>query len=249
METIVYQNRDEVESLKKIVDNNRQISDLLMENMKIRRDFYRRNIGKELNKIYRKENLINLPATPISRTGDISSYYKWNFTIKNYQLRKNLSCLMQYDEYLNNQKSLFNIYGTIEKIMLFYMQCNLVIVVEALVRTIADRYSDNCKVCKKQKQCNKLLNKNYRNGNLYKLIEKLQEFNLLTLNIEDMKILDETIKLRNKLHIRDMVVTASCNWDITEHHYNKIKECLVKINDSLINFDKRDNGCESKNNQ
>ncbi len=249
MKTIVYQNRDEVESLKKIVDNNRQISDLLMENMKICRDFYRRNNGKELNKIYRKENLINLPATPISRTGDISSYYKWNFTIKNYQLRKNLSCLMQYDEYLNNQKSLFNIYGTVEKIMLFYMQCNLVIVVEALVRTIADRYSDNCKVCQKRKQCKKLLNKNYRNGNLYKLIEKLQEFNILTLNIEEMKILDEAIKLRNKLHIRDMVVTASCNWDITEQHYNKIKECLVKINDSLINFDKRDSRCECKNNQ
>lgn len=240
-----YKNEEESNAIQSIVRNNYQMSELLMQNAKISKDYYLKN-KCDLHKITRKENLINLPATPISKIHDISLYYKWNSTIKNYQLRKNLSCLMQYDDYLTNLRTLFNVYGSVEKIMIFYMQCNIVFVIEALVRTLADEYSQNCIDCPDKKYCKDLINKNLRNGNLYNLIVLLNNKNLLNLNDEKLSTLEKAIKLRNKLHIRDMEVTACLNWDISDKLYRDTKECLNEINLSLIEFNKKTNKCEHK---
>lgn len=219
----------------KIVENNKKISKLLLENEKLYltelNDFERRIYPVDSNKI-------EIPLGYVRKKDDFIESYNIKSITDRYQHQSNIAYLMQYADLKQYLGSRFYLFGQIEKVGIYYDVINLVSILEVVLKELSEKYRNQCKNCnsKTSKMCNLRINTK-TNGNLKLLLNALNDLQIINLQEQDLKNLQDLIDLRNKVHLRLMESTLYNNEQLCTENYNMYMISFKKMMQS-INLDK-----------
>lgn len=220
----------EEKALEKLIYNNKEISRLLAENEKILR-----NSGFQppiQNYAMDKNDRIRIPSGYIRTSGTFWQKYHLSKIVKSRNTRNNISYALQLSDFYNFLINRFNIWGSIETMLLKQAFVNVVSIIEALILECANNINDYCQKCKKIGKCQNNLNKRDRE-NMKNALDKLYHLGIIGLTSDEYTELIELYDLRNKIHIRLNAQNEFLDNKYNQELYNKAIWLLQKVDEQI----------------
>lgn len=216
---------------KKFIENNKRISELLIENESILKDEgFKPPI---INYSVANDERIKIPYGYIRKADEFNKEYSLENIVKDKNVRKNISYALQLSDYYNFLLNRFNIWGSIRTLLYKQAFINIVSIIEALMLESANRINSFCKECERIGRCKNNISKHDRN-NMKHAVEKLFNLKILTLTEQDKERLIQLYDYRNKVHIRlnaqNEFLDNKYNMDL----YNEAIKILRKVNKLLL---------------
>lgn len=212
--------------MKKVVENNREISRLLDENMNLLMENGLRS--REYDPMFENENdRIIFPRGYIKHKSEYEEMYRLNHLIHNDDIRSNVEyCLQMSDVYcfLDNY---FSTYGSVNMAIKKAAFVNLVAVMEALILLAVEDVRKQCGDCPTEK-CDYRMTK--RKNNLSERVQQLKKLNLFQWEEKEYDFMLKCIRLRNRIHL------ASVNGEETKNDMKDYAEEFDKLHEELIVF-------------
>lgn len=189
----------EKENKKRYVENNRIISELLIENEKIlKEEGYNPPV---INFAVDSDERVKIPAGYVRTTNDFCADYHLSELIIENSTKKNISYALQLSDYYNFIVNRFYVWGSIETMMYKQMFINVISIIEALILECINRVDDGCCKCKQAGKCENKINK-YARENMKQAAERLYQLDILSIPDDKFERLIELYDYRNKIHIR-----------------------------------------------
>ena len=215
--------------MKKVVENNKEISRLMEENMRLLMENGLRS--REYDPIFDNEkDKIIFPRGYIKHKDEYEKLYQLDCLIHNDDVRSNVEyCLQMSDVYcfLDNY---FSTYGSVNMAIKKAAFINLVAVMEALILLVVEDVRKQCGDCPTQK-CDYRMSK--RKNNLSERVQQLKNLNLFHWEEKDYDFMLKCIKLRNRIHL------ASLNEEEVKNDMKDYAKEFDKLHEELIDFLKK----------
>ena len=221
------------ETKKRIVENNKQITELLQENEKlIKSEKFNPPMD---NYAVEYENRIHIPVGYVRTSHTFWNKYHLDKIIKEYNTRNNISYNLQLSDYYNYLLNRFYIWGSIRTMIYKQDIINLVSILEALVTDATENIFSICSECKNISKCSRRLNK-HDQGNLKCSISKLCAMHILDFDSKEINRISELYDFRNRVHIRLAEQNEFLDNVFCRETHNEIIEYLKKITERLNDY-------------
>lgn len=220
------------ETIKKLTENNKKISDLLKEN----EDLLKKeglDVPKE-NYSLDKDKKIKIPAGYIRFNELFQEKYKLESIVKKKETQKNIAYLFQLSDFFNYVINRFNVWGSVETMLYKTAIVNFVSILEALIFECANNI---CKPrnCQKIKTCPNHFSKNQRSIS-FEALKKLNELGITDFSDDELKRIKYIIDLRNKIHIRLSERNEYISSEFSLSLYNELIGLLQKLSERIYNY-------------
>ena len=217
--------------IDEIITNNCKISELLEKNENLYRTI------TDGSTIKYKDSLIRIPQGYISRVDDIILKYHLNEIVRNYDVKKNMTYLLQHQDLNRFIYSRFNIWGPVETMTFKIAQIVYAAFIEALIVEAAKEIWKKCKNCpNKSRECKLFIDKKDAK-NMKVALEKLSKLGAITLDDKTCERIKKLYDSRNKIHIS---LTHKIGNEYTNEMYspedcNNSIELMKLVADDLFN--------------
>lgn len=215
---------------KKIIENNKVISELLKENETIFRNAnYKPPITNfALDRIEK----ISFPAGYIRTVDSFKQRYHLGEICLKRETRQNIAYALEVSDLINFILNRVNIWGSVETILFKLAIVNLVSVMEAIVLEATNNICQHANKCNKTNDCNKHFSKtarNYARGAVEELVEK----DILNFDEDELRRVLTIIDLRNRIHIRLVKGNELNQADFNLNLYNEVIKLLQNIDEQI----------------
>lgn len=187
------------EAKQKIIENNREISELLTENEKILRE--QGFDPPEENYAADEDDKIKLPWGYIRTKDSLIRKFHLEEIASNWTIRSNIGYALQLSDFHNYIFNRIYLWGPVKTMFYKSAVINLISIFEAIVLECANQICYNPSKCRLRKKCDKPFNKEQRN-NVFSALQRLNELNVTSFSDDEMIRIKELIELRNRVHIR-----------------------------------------------
>lgn len=219
------------ETKRKINDNNIQISKLLRENEEMLK-----NEGINIpvdNYVPEKDNKIAIPSGYIRTVETFYKKYHLDKIVARKETRRNMSYALQLSDLYNYYINRFNIWGSVEAMLIKSAIINFISIFEVLVYECANNICHNAAACRKIKDCKYHFSNKERNNSIYEALLKMQRLNITEFTEDEMTTIQQIIQLRNNVHIRLANVNEYTESKFSLDEYNNLVCLLQKLCDQI----------------
>ena len=218
---------------RKIITNNRKISELLQENESLLKNEGFKPPSKNYAVDY--EDRIHMPQGYVRTSGEFFRKYHLESIVKKYNTRNNISYNLQLSDYYNLLLNRFYIWGSIRTMMYKHDIINLVSILEALITEATENIFQCCNACKKINKCEKRLNKREQ-GSLKYSIPKLCKMGILDFDETEVNRIVEIYDLRNRVHIRLAEENEFLDNSFCQDTHNELIGLLIRVAERLNDY-------------
>ena len=197
------------EKKRKIIENNRRITELMRENENfLREEGYKPPLN---NYALERTEKIGFPAGYIRTVETFNEKYHLREICPDRTVRQNIAYALEASDLMNYVMNRVNIWGSVETIFFKLAIVNLASIMEAILLEAANNICCNARACGKTKKCYYHFSGDERN-NVRRAVQKLALVGVLDYNEEQLSRVQEIIELRNRIHIR-LTKGNEMNWD------------------------------------
>lgn len=219
------------ESKKKIIANNRKITELLKENETILR---KSGLNPPKNNIsLERYEKIGFPSGYIRTVETFNQKYHLRQICPTRQTRQNITYALESSDLINFIFNRINIWGSVETIFYKLAIVNLVSIIEALVLEAANNICSNVKDCPNIRTCPLHFSREERNY-AKNALNKLISIGVLDFDENKLARVKEIIDLRNRIHIRLAGGNELSMDDFTLNLYNEVIRLLQNIDEQIF---------------
>lgn len=216
--------------IKKLIENNAEITRLMLENETLIRD---EGFAQPVrNYSVDKDSRIGIPAYYIRRVDKFVEKYHLNEIVLNETTKKNISYALQVSDFYNYLVNRFNIWGSIEIMLYKQMLVNLVSIIEALIVECATDINLFCQQCPQIGKCEKNIAR-YDRGNMKLALQKLVSNGVFNFEENEKDRIIELYDLRNKIHIRLNEQNEFMNNIYNRDLYNEAIMWMQKVDEQI----------------
>ena len=187
------------EAKKKIIENNRAISELLTENEKILRE--QGFDPPEENYAVDEDDKIRPPSGYIRPKEYLVRKYHLEEIASDWTIRSNIGYALQMSDFYNYLLNRVYFWGSLEKMIYKNAIINLVSVMEAIIFECAHGICCCPDRCKENQICKMAFSKGER-SNSYKALQRINALKITDFTDQEMIRIKELIGLRNQVHLR-----------------------------------------------
>lgn len=183
----------------KIVENNKEISRLLLENESLFKDAGYAPPSK--NYVVEDFLRIKIPSGYIRTSNNFSNKYHLNSIVHDSNVKKNISYSLQLSDFYNFLLNRVYIWGSVQTMLYKNDIINIVSIIEALVLEATCNVRDHCANCQSINRCKNHISKEEKNK-LKPAIKKLCSIGILNFSTDTANKIRALVDLRNRVHIR-----------------------------------------------
>ena len=224
------------EAKRTLIENNKTISRLLLENEQVLRDCGLE--PPETNFALLQGTKIQIPSGYIRAKEDLIKKYRLDSIASNWTVRSNIGYALQLSDFHNYIINRFNLWGSVETVFYKSAVINFISIFEAIVLDCANQICRCASDCQLKDRCQYSFNKNQRNR-FFDALKRLNEVGVTTFSEEEMKRIIEIIELRNRVHIRLANEKEFISDDFNLPLYNEVVLLVQKLTEQII-----DNGVQ-----
>ena len=147
-------------------------------------------------------------------------------------MRKNIAYSLQLSDFYNYIYNRFNIWGSVETMLLKNATINLVSILEAFVFECANNICSKPDTCGLTKTCKKHFSKEQRN-NAFEALKRMKELKIVSLTETQMNRVKEIIDYRNRIHIRLATENEFIGADFTPDLYEQVIHINKKVSNEI----------------
>lgn len=217
------------ETKRKLLVNNKKISNLLKENENLLvSEGYRPPIN---NYVLDKDEKIKFPSGYIRVNESFQSKYHLNEIITKRSTVKNIAYSLQLSDFYNYIFNRFYIWGSVETMFYKSAIITLVSIFEALIFECANNICTPCN-CQLISTCTKHFSKKQRN-NSYEALKKLNELKITDFDNLEMQRINQIIDFRNRIHIRLATENEFNSSEFSLSLYNEVILLLQRLSQQI----------------
>ena len=219
------------ETIKKLKENCKQISELLVENEKLIRS---EGISPPTdNYSLNKDEKINFPSSYIRTNDAFQNKYHLREIVPNKVRRKNIAYSLQLSDFYNFLINRFYVWGSVETMLLKSAIINIVSIIEALTFECVNNICTCPDVCGKTSECDYHFNNRQRNRCAFEAIKKLNGLGITDFKPDELNRIHDIIEYRNHVHIRIAKENEFLNSDFSISTYNELVAFLKRIDNYI----------------
>ena len=220
------------ETKEKIKENNKKITELLLENENLLRS-EGLNVPEE-NFAFDDENKIKIPRGYIRKKEYLLNKYHLSTIASNWVVRSNIGYALQLSDLHNFLINRFYFWGPVATVMYKSAIVNLIAIFEAMVLECANQICCDPKDCSKNRRCKKSFNQNQRSSS-YAAIKRINDLGITSFSSEELSRIKELINLRNRVHIRLVGEKEISDRYFNLKLYNEVIILLQRTSEELYN--------------
>lgn len=229
---------------ERIIENNRKISELLVENENLLRQL---GLNPPVDNIaLEPKKRIQFPWGYIRRVEDFKSKYHLNVIFPTKATRHNVTYALQVSDLMNYIANRINIWGSVEVIFYKLAIVNVVSIMEAIILEAGNNICRCSNSCNKNDSCCLHFTKSQR-GYVKNALDRLVELNVLRLSQQEVNHIKSVIDLRNRVHIRLTNGSELAEADFSCETYNDAMSWLKTVNEQIYQYAVPLYGCNQAN--
>ncbi len=233
--------RPDDDTIKRLTENNKKISDLLADNERCLRDagFNPPRESFAFDPVEERKQRIQIPTGYI-RTRD---YYLYKYGLKEIcnndpVVALNIAYNLEMTDFHNYILNRLGIYGPILAMMYKQATINVVSIIEALFKAFIVTLRQNCLRCDRYNHCSaRISKKQHFKGNFKEQINVYRRLGVLPkLEAKDYDGLIELYDYRNMIHIMKADDNEYTSHVHSQKKYNQSITLLKKVDDAMKSF-------------